>query len=126
MREILFRGRSLITDDWVYGAYVRFRNVEGNVYDGIIEEYDGENLMSEIYSVNPKTVGQFTGIYDYNGKRIFEGDIIRGAYLNDDVVEYCHNGFFGVHKAKNGASICDVLTDNCTVVGNIYEQENEK
>lgn len=77
MREIIFRGLALATDEWVEGAYVRFRDVDGNLHDGIMGEYGGEHISSELYAVDSSTIGQYTWLRDANNKRIFEGDILQ-------------------------------------------------
>lgn len=64
MREILFRGKSLITHEWIYGDL--FQHGEQRF---IMAE--GKNT-----EVEPETVGEFTGHIDKNGVKIFEGDII--------------------------------------------------
>lgn len=73
MREILFRGKRIDNGEWVRGSF--WENC------GCPTIIPAASIIG--FHVDPETVGQFTGMTDKNGKRVFEGDIIRYGMIYD-------------------------------------------
>ena len=135
MREILFRGKSKDGLRWVYGSLYKegsqvFILVGGRFYP---EPSNGQSALGIVdwYEVFPDSIGQFTGLVDRDGERIFEGDILGFAirHSSKGTVVYDYSGFSFVWdedtaRVKKEIKMEWIPTNVSTmweVIGNIHD-----
>lgn len=122
MREILFRGKRIFDGKWVNGfAYKQYSAAK--VEEWYIRAFETDFL------VIPETVSQFTGLTDKNGRKIFEGDIIKGKVhemngyrVRKGVIEYHDTGFI-MNLKPNSDSGYDQknVPFEREVIGNVFD-----
>lgn len=132
MREIIFRGRRVDNGEWAYGYLVEATNVitdkKATFIFGQDTTYFTHGEFACSFEVKPETVGQFTGLTDKNGKKVFEGDVVEYAGSCGEIVfAECRGSFLSREKDM----YCEWLstlprygTGIMEIIGNIYDNKD--
>ena len=137
MREILFRGKSIKTNQWIYGGFHIWekRQVCALSNDSLkddeisyvitVNSFADWNMPRTMQAVEviADTVGQYTGLTDRNGNKIFEGDIVNILTENEEIgVIVYEDGGFIAHADKFSIDIIyKINRTDVEVIGNKYD-----
>lgn len=117
-RENSYRGKRVDTGEWVEGSLI------GNdVIVGKIVEFEEDYFCTEFwYKVGPATVGQFTGMTDKKGKKLFEGDVYSMGEKNIlYIVIFDKSQFIGKQVSNRSLAGLEYWKSNIEIIGNIHD-----
>lgn len=129
MREILFKAKRIDNGEWVEGYYLRDQYHRGGK-DIIFYRKDSDRFTVYTDIIDPETLCQFTGLYDKNGNKIWENDILMAhldeSYPEDatyEIVEWNVAGWVGHETGSTDRQYLDKFDlEHFEVVGNIFNQ----
>ena len=117
MREILFKGKRVDNGEWTEGYFFKS-------WDKVFLLWGMTGDCPNMEEVVPETIGQFTGLCDKNGKKIFKGDIVESPHGTRGVVEWHRETCaFLVNIGDDWQTMDDCPYE---VVGNIYDNKEEE
>ncbi|MCL2570657.1 MAG: YopX family protein [Firmicutes bacterium] len=119
-REILFRGKQIDNGKWVEGVFGISNKNQATIITSF-QEY-AARVQFTSHKVDHATVGQFTGLHDKNGKRVFEGDIVKMAKHNySGVITFKLGTFYIKWSNVVSAGKISFWWNSIEIIGNIHD-----
>lgn len=122
MKVNLYRGRRVSDDKWIIGYYVLVTDFESGEECPVIIPWEADlysyGEITEFDFVDPTTVGQFTGLVDCNGRKIFEGDVLESNFKPKNTSDV---GIRIIVRDIRETGKLYLYASNYRVVGNIHD-----
>ncbi len=115
-----FRGKRIDSGSWVYGGILNYRE-RCWIVEGMFFTNNDQIVHIERYEVDPKTVGQFTGLPDNSRTKIFDGDVISIPTDNTFHRIRFNECSFEAYPQKSYANTLSRYHDSSTIIGNIHD-----
>ena len=134
MREILFRGKRTDNYEWIEGSLCTTIPSDEDFYTISYFDFEGYYIEEKVI---PETIGQYTGLTDKNGRKIFEGDIVstkyklgRGGYYvfevyyNENLCQFAltiNSGSYTKNKQYDWLQLTSLKANKVEIIGNIHD-----
>lgn len=120
-RRIIFKAKEVNTNKWVFGNFVMYGGHQ-ETFTHAIQVLDDEMNVRYVANIQIETLCQFTGVNDFNGRSVFEGDLMQHIDKFEKPLEVIYNEERTSFELNNGDTSYSINDKNLYVIDNIHNR----